>query len=52
MDPGELSTFPCDEKIYVDSNILTYHLLNEPIHGKRCKEFIGRIEKLRVLSLQ
>jgi predicted nucleic acid-binding protein len=44
MVPGELSTLPSGEKVFIDSNILTYHLLNDPIYGKRCKEFIGRVE--------
>ena len=45
MVPGELSALlPSDEKVFVDSNILTYHILNDPAYGKRCKEFIGRAE--------
>ncbi len=44
MVPGELSALPSSEKVFVDSNILTYHLFNDPVHGKRCKEFIGRAE--------
>jgi predicted nucleic acid-binding protein len=44
MAPGELSTLPSSERVFIDSNILTYHLLKDPIHGKRCKEFIGRAE--------
>jgi predicted nucleic acid-binding protein len=44
MDPGELSALPSSEKVFADSNILTYHLLNDPMYGKRCKEFIRRVE--------
>ena len=44
MVPGELSALPSGVKVFVDSNILTYHLLNDPAYGKRCKEFIGRVE--------
>ena len=44
MVPGELSTLPSSEKVFIDSNIQTYHLLKDPIYGKRCKEFIGRVE--------
>ena len=44
MVPCELSTLPSGEKIFIDSNILTYHLLNDPVHGKTCEEFIGRVE--------
>jgi len=44
MALGELSALLSGEKVFIDSNILTYHLLNDPVHGKRCKEFIGRVE--------
>ena len=44
MAPGELSVFPGNEKVFIDSNILTYHLLNDPVYGERCKEFIERVE--------
>ena len=45
MDLGDLRSFPNGEKIFVDSNILTYHFLNHLVYGRKCKEFIGRIEK-------
>lgn len=44
MALGDLRALSSGEKIYVDSNILTYHLLKDPIYGERCKEFIKRIE--------
>jgi len=44
MGLGNLKALPSGEKVFIDSNILTYHLLNDPIYGKRCKEFIDRIE--------
>jgi hypothetical protein len=44
MAPGELSAIPSGEKAFVDSNILTYHLLNDPVYGERCKKFIKRRE--------
>jgi len=44
MAPGELSVFPGNEKVFIDSNILTYHLHNDPVYGERCKEFIERVE--------
>jgi predicted nucleic acid-binding protein len=44
MVPSELSALPSDEKVFVDLNILTYHLLNDPAYGKRCREFIRRVE--------
>ena len=44
MALGDLRSLPNGEKIFIDSNILTYHLLNHPAYGRKCKEFIGRIE--------
>jgi len=32
------------EKIFIDSNILTYHLLNHPLHGNTCRNFIQGIQ--------
>ena len=31
MDLGNLRALPSGEKVSIDSNILTYHLLNDPI---------------------
>jgi hypothetical protein len=39
-----LEAFPGNNKSFIDSNILIYHLLNDPVYGKNCKDFIGRIE--------
>ena len=44
MVPGKLSALPGGEKVFADSNILTYHLLSDPAYGKRCMEFIGGVE--------
>lgn len=44
MVPGKLSSIPYGEKVFIDSNILTYHLLNDPVYGMRCKDFIKRTE--------
>jgi predicted nucleic acid-binding protein len=41
---AELSAFPAGESIFVDSNILTYHLLNDPLYGSSCKGFLQRME--------
>jgi hypothetical protein len=30
---GELSALPPGESIFIDSNILTYHLLHDPLYG-------------------
>jgi predicted nucleic acid-binding protein len=44
MALGELSALPAGESIFIDSNILTYHLLNDPLYGTRCKEFVKKVE--------
>ena len=44
MALGELSALPTGELIFIDSNILTYHLLNDPFYGTRCKEFVKKVE--------
>ena len=41
---GELSALPAGESIFIDSNILTYHLLHDPLYGTSCKEFIKKVE--------
>jgi len=32
------------ERVFVDSNILTYHLLNHPVYGIACRNFIQGIQ--------
>ena len=44
MDPGNLRDLPEDEKVFIDSNILTYYLLNDSIYGDECNNFIKKIE--------
>jgi predicted nucleic acid-binding protein len=44
MALGELSALPAGESIFIDSNILTYHLLNDPFYGTSCKEFVKKVE--------
>ena len=44
MALGELSALPAGESIFIDSNILTYHLLNDPLYGTSCKEFVKKVE--------
>lgn len=41
MDQGDrsLKDISIGERVFIDSNILTYHLLNHRIHGAVCKEF-------------
>ncbi len=33
MDPGNLRNIPEDEKVFIDTNILTYYLLNDSVYG-------------------
>ncbi len=47
MDRQEMMTsrsLSAGERVFVDSNILTYHLLNHPIHGIACRNFIQDIQ--------
>ncbi len=44
MAAGNLSSIPSGEKVYVDSNILTYHILIDPVYGESCRAFINRVE--------
>ncbi len=45
MDPGNLRALPEDEKVFIDSNILTYYLLNDPVYGEASTKFIDSIEE-------
>jgi len=40
MGLGNLRAPPSGEKVFIDSNILTYHLLNDPIYGKDAKSLL------------
>ena len=40
MGPGNLRNLPEDEKVFIDSNILTYNLLNDSVYGNECNNFI------------
>ncbi len=44
MDPGNLRNLPEDERVFIDSNILTYNLLNDSVYGEECNKFIRKIE--------
>ena len=45
MVAGSLGSFPAGERVFADSNILTYHLLGDPVHGGSCRAFIARVEE-------
>lgn len=47
MGPGNLRNIPEDEKVFIDSNILTYNLLNDSVYGCECNNFIKKIEEGR-----
>jgi len=44
MENRRLEDIESLELVFVDSNILTYHLLSDPVFGDSCREFIGRVE--------
>ena len=44
MDPGDLNNLPEDEKVFIDTNILTYNLLKDSVYGHECNRFINKIE--------
>lgn len=37
-------TLAAGERVFVDSNILTYHLLNHPVYGTACRNLIQGIQ--------
>lgn len=39
-----MKTLPTGERVFVDSNLLTYHLLNHPAYGTSCKAFMQDLE--------
>jgi predicted nucleic acid-binding protein len=47
MGLGSLQNIPYDEKVFIDSNILTYNLLNDSVYGSECNNFINGIEEER-----
>lgn len=44
MDVCKLSDINMLEIVFVDSSVLTYHLLNDLLYGKSSRDFIGRVE--------
>jgi uncharacterized protein len=47
MDRRELKnlkTLPAGERVLVDSNILTYHLLNHAVYGPTCRTFMQDVQ--------
>lgn len=32
------------DSIFIDSNILIYHLMGDPLYGEKCRDIIGRVE--------
>ncbi len=41
---NRLSGIPDDSIVFIDSNILTYHLLGDEVFGDECERFLLRIE--------
>jgi len=44
MKANKLEEINLFEDVFVDSNILTYHLLADSVYGESSKSFIGRVE--------
>jgi hypothetical protein len=44
MGRSDLGTLPAGERVFVDSNILTYHLLNHRVYGTVCKQFMQDVQ--------
>lgn len=46
MDQGDrsLKDIPIGERVFIDSNFFSYHLLNHRIYGAVCREFIEDIQ--------
>lgn len=47
MGTGNLRNIPENEKVFIDSNILTDNLLNDCVYGYECNNFIKKIEEKR-----
>lgn len=48
---SSLSEIPGDSIVFVDSNILTYHLLGDEVFGDECERFLLRIEAGELLGV-
>ena len=48
---NRLSNIPDDTIVFIDSNILTYHLLGDAVHGDECERFLLRIEAGELLGV-
>lgn len=44
MEVKEILQLTQFDSIFVDSNILIYHLTGDPLYGEKCRDFIGRVE--------
>ena len=51
MKVNRFSDLPDGSDVFVDSNIITYHLSNDPVHGDECKSFLKRIEDGKLSGL-
>jgi hypothetical protein len=44
MGRSDLGTLPAGERVFVDSNILTYYLLNHRRYGMVCSKFMQYVQ--------
>ena len=50
MESKSLEEVPDSTSIFVDTNILIYHLLEDEIYGASCRDFLRRVETRSVTA--
>ncbi|ODS30962.1 MAG: PIN domain protein [Candidatus Scalindua rubra] len=45
MENKKLEDIPARMSVFVDTNILIYHLLEDELYGESCKKFLKRVEE-------
>lgn len=51
MENSTLAEVPHGSSIFVDSNILLYHLLEDELYGESCKIFLKQVEENELTAL-
>ena len=50
MENKTLDEVSSNMSIFVDTNILVYHLLEDELYGESCKNFLERVEEKEVTA--
>ena len=50
MGIRSLSDVPDGSSIFVDTNVLIYHLLEDELYGVSCRDFLKRVETSSVVA--